>query len=206
MHSRGETGAVYLPSTLLLQRFSCSIAYKHLALFLAWEDLATLAQTSRHSPSQDEPVLRSVHQLAHLAGAFAKEPTISGQPPMLLQTLSEWLQLIDVPAMYADVSTQKAITTWSLLVRWIRAGLQEPKHAYVYMCKYNSSKTQPILLWTHASHFLAPIQFNDAIARTMPICHIDEALQCNQTLTLVWSVLPALKHYANRMGKKTTTT
>ena len=98
----------------------------------------------------------------------------------------------------AHIPTQKALTTWTLLTRWILGGLRETSHSYRHLCRRYSRNIWPTLLLDSVPVFLAPVQFTSHLARTTSLSRIDDILHCCDSLNLVWRILPALQHYAFR--------
>ena len=102
-----------------LTKVLAALASKPLVAYLTWSDLIHIQQVAHLTLDLDYSALASLYKVAHLARALSYNASTDPPRTNAILMLERWIAAIDMLANFADKPTQKAITTWVLIARWI---------------------------------------------------------------------------------------
>ena len=181
-----------------LSQVLTALASKPLVAYLTWSDTIHIKQAAHLTLDLDLSALASLYKVAHLACALSHNASMDPMRTRAILMLERWITAIDGLANFADTPTQKAITTWVLMARWILRGLQEHVASYREICKFYSQKASPSWLLCNIPHLLAPVRLSHGASSRLSFHDLDSYLKTREPLQFIWQIFPALQHYDQR--------
>ena len=174
--------------------------HQPLAKYLMWVDLSHLKQAAHLTRDSDCLVLATLSKTAHFTLALSPSGATGVHTTHFTLMIECWISAIDSIANFADAPTQKAITAWILVARWILQGLREKLTSFTKLCRHYSNVFTPAMILNCMPNFLAPVVLSNGSSSRL--CHQDLLLylKAREPLKLLWQVLPALQHYDHRFA------